>query len=45
MGMRVRPVEQGPDGAIWILEDGRDGRGGQGRLFRLTAAGSSSSGG
>ena len=30
-------VEQGPDGAIWILEDGREGRGGQGRMFRLTA--------
>jgi glucose/arabinose dehydrogenase len=37
MGMRVRAVEQGPDGAIWILEDGREGRGGQGRMFRLTA--------
>ena len=37
MGMRIRAVEQGPDGAIWILEDGRDGRGGQGRMFRLTA--------
>jgi glucose/arabinose dehydrogenase len=36
MGMRVRAVEQGPDGAIWILEDEREGRGGQGRLFRLT---------
>jgi aldose sugar dehydrogenase len=37
MGMRVRALEQGPDGAIWMLEDERDGRGGQGRLFRLTA--------
>jgi glucose/arabinose dehydrogenase len=37
MGMRVRAVEQGPDGAIWILEDEREGRGGQGRMFRLTA--------
>jgi aldose sugar dehydrogenase len=37
MGMRIRAVEQGPDGAIWILEDGREGRGGQGRMFRLTA--------
>jgi glucose/arabinose dehydrogenase len=37
MGMRVRAVEQGPDGAIWILEDGREGRGGEGRMFRLTA--------
>ncbi len=37
MGMRIRAIEQGPDGAIWILEDEREGRGGQGRLFRLTA--------
>jgi glucose/arabinose dehydrogenase len=37
MGMRIRAVEQGPDGAIWILEDEREGRGGQGRMFRLTA--------
>jgi glucose/arabinose dehydrogenase len=37
MGMRVRSVEQGPDGALWILEDGREGRGGQGRMFKLTA--------
>jgi aldose sugar dehydrogenase len=37
MGMRVRAVEQGPDGALWILEDGREGRGGEGRMFRLTA--------
>jgi len=36
-GMRVRAVEQGPDGAIWILEDEREGRGGQGRMFKLTA--------
>jgi glucose/arabinose dehydrogenase len=35
MGMRIRAIEQGPDGAIWILEDG--GRGAQGRMFRLTA--------
>jgi aldose sugar dehydrogenase len=34
MGARIREVEQGPDGAIWILEDG-DG-GSQGRLLRLT---------
>jgi glucose/arabinose dehydrogenase len=31
MGNRIREVEQGPDGAIWILED-RDG----GRLLKLT---------
>jgi glucose/arabinose dehydrogenase len=37
MGMRVRAVEQGPDGELWILEDGREGRGGQGRMFKLTA--------
>ncbi|KPQ28762.1 MAG: glucose/sorbosone dehydrogenase family protein, partial [Porphyrobacter sp. HL-46] len=23
---RLRSVEQGPDGAIWIAEDGKDGR-------------------
>jgi len=38
-GIRVRAVEQGPDGAIWILEDEREGRGGQGRMFKLTAPG------
>jgi glucose/arabinose dehydrogenase len=37
MGARVREVEQGPDGAIWLLEDGSDGS--QGRLLRLTPAG------
>jgi len=26
MGARIRAVEQGPDGAIWLLEDGRGGR-------------------
>lgn len=31
MGARIREVEQGPDGAIWLLEDG-DG----GRLLKLT---------
>jgi aldose sugar dehydrogenase len=41
MGMRVRAIEQGPDGALWILEDEREGRGGQGRLFKLTARGAS----
>ncbi|SPF75902.1 Aldose sugar dehydrogenase YliI [Aliiroseovarius pelagivivens] len=25
-GERVREVEQGPDGAVWVLEDGRRGR-------------------
>lgn len=34
MGERIREVEQGPDGAIWVLEDGKDGR-----LLRLTPAG------
>lgn len=33
MQTRIREVEQGPDGAIWLLEDG--GRGGSGRMFRL----------
>jgi len=35
MGQRIRAVEQGPDGAIWLLEDQRRGSGG--RLLRLTA--------
>ncbi|MBO9726094.1 MAG: PQQ-dependent sugar dehydrogenase [Novosphingobium sp.] len=26
LGARIREVEQGPDGAIWILEDGQSGR-------------------
>lgn len=34
MGQRIREVEQGPDGAIWLLEDGKDGGGG--RLLKLT---------
>lgn len=41
MGMRIRAVEQAPDGSLWILEDGREGRGGQGRMFKLTARGAS----
>jgi glucose/arabinose dehydrogenase len=35
MGQRIREVEQGPDGAIWLLEDERSGAGG--RLLKLTA--------
>ena len=31
MDNRIREVEQGPDGSIWVLED-RDG----GRLLKLT---------
>lgn len=31
MGKRIREVEQGPDGSIWLLEDRDDGR-----LLRLT---------
>ena len=31
MGERIREVEQGPDGAIWVLEDGTGGR-----LLKLT---------
>jgi glucose/arabinose dehydrogenase len=31
LGARIREVEQGPDGALWVLED-RDG----GRLLKLT---------
>ena len=34
MGKRIREVEQGPDGAIWLLEDERNGSGG--RLLKLT---------
>ncbi|QNA86187.1 PQQ-dependent sugar dehydrogenase [Sphingomonas sp. So64.6b] len=37
MGARIREVEQGPDGAIWVLEDGDDGS--QGRLIKLTPKG------
>ncbi len=37
MGRRIRAVEQGPDGAIWLLEGGRPGRGGNGYLLKLTA--------
>ena len=33
LGARIREVEQGPDGAIWVLEDG-----GSGRLIRLDPA-------
>ncbi len=36
MNARIREVEEGPDGAIWLLEDG--GNGSQGRLLRLTPA-------
>ena len=32
MNARIREVEQAPDGAIWLLEDGEDGR-----LLRLSA--------
>ena len=34
MGERIREPEEGPDGTIWLLEDGQ--RGGQGRLLKLT---------
>ncbi|EQB29623.1 PQQ-dependent sugar dehydrogenase [Sphingobium ummariense] len=33
MGARIREVEQGPDGALWLLEDGGSS---QGRLLKLT---------
>ncbi|MBC8138189.1 MAG: PQQ-dependent sugar dehydrogenase, partial [Fibrella sp.] len=26
LGVRIREIEQGPDGAIWVLEDGANGR-------------------
>lgn len=32
MQQRIREVEQGPDGALWLLEDGRS----DGRLLKLT---------
>jgi len=34
MGERIRAVVEGPDGALWVLEDQR--RGGAGRLLKLT---------
>lgn len=34
MDARIREVEQGPDGALWLLEDGEGGS--QGRLLKLT---------
>lgn len=34
MGNRLREIEQGPDGAIWLLEDGDHD--GAGRLLKLT---------
>jgi glucose/arabinose dehydrogenase len=37
MERRIRAVEQGPDGSIWLLEGGRPGRGGEGYLLKLTA--------
>ena len=36
MGARIRAVDQGPDGSIYLLEDG--GRDSQGRLLRLVPA-------
>ncbi|HUF46121.1 MAG TPA: PQQ-dependent sugar dehydrogenase, partial [Aestuariivirgaceae bacterium] len=34
MGERIREVEQGPDGSLWLLEDEDEGSGG--RLLKLT---------
>jgi len=34
MGARIRGVRQGPDGALWVIEDGKDGR-----LLKLTPKG------
>ncbi|MFC4292307.1 PQQ-dependent sugar dehydrogenase [Sphingorhabdus arenilitoris] len=34
MDARIREVETGPDGALWVLEDG--GKRGEGRLLKLT---------
>jgi glucose/arabinose dehydrogenase len=40
MGQRIREPEEGPDGAIWLLEDGT--RGGRGSLLKLTPRAASS---
>ena len=37
MGRRIRALEEGPDGVLWALEDGRPGRGGNGWLLKLTS--------
>jgi glucose/arabinose dehydrogenase len=37
MNQRIREVEQGPDGAIYVLEDQRQRRSSGGRLLKLTA--------
>jgi aldose sugar dehydrogenase len=37
MGARIREVEQGPDGSVYLLED-EDDDGSQGRLLKLTPA-------
>ena len=42
MGQRIREVEEGPDGAIWLLEDGR--RDASGRLLKLTPLAGAGSG-
>lgn len=34
MGARIRSVVEGPDGALWVLED--EARGSEGRLLKLT---------
>ena len=34
MGARIRSVVEGPDGALWVLEDEDDGS--RGRLLKLT---------
>ncbi|MDV3470214.1 PQQ-dependent sugar dehydrogenase [Stenotrophomonas sp. C3(2023)] len=34
MGARIREVEQGPDGAVWVLEDGKNAK-----LLKLTPKG------
>ena len=36
LGARLREVEQGPDGAVWLLEDGGTDTPAAGRLLRLT---------
>ena len=34
MGARIRSIVEGPEGALWVLEDDRDDS--QGRLLKLT---------
>jgi glucose/arabinose dehydrogenase len=37
MGERIRSIVEGPEGALWVLEDERNNSGG--RLLKLTPRG------